>query len=396
MSKEQNHIVLGKGDLTLDAFGNQVVSARRSLFHSLFTYDVSPRLFHAEIDGAAENLLTSTQITSVDGRLNLQTTDVENNMVELESRRHPRYQPNRAHHCAMSIGIPNPANNAVEDWGMFTASNGVFFRCGVDGKLYACIMSGGVLTHNEAINLPCSFDDVEFDIIKGNNYDIDFQWRGVGNYYFFIENPKFARHELVHSIKLINTLDEQVSIENPALPIAYRAVSLGEVGQLWSGCADITSTGGQEDRLQYTSTVVTNRTIAVDNSPVVIIRQPLTRNVEENTRDIVLARITVSSDKRATTTFWLTRDPTAITGGVYVARGGGSYVEINKTATAVDVAKMAEFYTTRVEANAARVIENPDHDTIEFYLIHGDYLVITGQDGGAGLMDATVEWGEEI
>lgn len=395
MSTEQNYVTLGKGDLTIDAFGYQVVAERYSLFHGLFTYDVSPKLFHGEINGTEEDLETSTQIRSINGRLAIDTIASNGDTVVLESRRHPRYQPNRAHHCAMSIGVPNPIANAIQDWGMFTDENGVFFRCGVDGELYACIQSGGVLTHEEKITLPSSFSGSGFDVSKGNNYDIEFQWRGVGDYLFFIENPKTTTHELIHRIKLINTLDESVSIENPALPIAYRCVSLGDVGSLWSGCADITSSGGKEDRVQYQSAVSIGVTVGTD-TPIIVLRQPETIGGSVNTRDAILSRITISSDKRAITSFWTTRDPTAITGGSYVAIGGGSFVEANYTMTAVDTAKLNLFHRRRIEANATAVVDNPDHDTIEFFLIHGDYLVITGSDGGAALMDAVIEWGEEI
>ena len=394
MSTDQNYRTLGKGDLTLDAFGNQIVTTRYSLFHGLYTYDVSPFLFHGDIDGVDEDLTTSTQITSNNGRLKMDSTAISGNTVVLESRRHPRYQPNRAHHCAMSIGIPNPTNNAVCDWGMFTSDNGVFFRCGVDGNLYACIMSGGVLTHEEKITLPSSHFD-GFDVSKGNNYDIDFQWRGVGNYAFYIQDSKSEDFKLVHKIRLLNTLSESVSIQNPALPIAYRIVSAGEIGSLWSGCADITSSGGAEDRTQYNSAVSNPVTIITD-TPVIVIRQPETIGGEINTRDIIIARITINCDKRSTASFWVTKDPTAITGGTYTPKGNGSFVEVNKTATAVDTAKLRKFYGLRIEALTSVSIDNPDHDTIDFFLVHGDYLVITGTNGGAASMDAVIEWGEEV
>lgn len=395
MSTKQNHIVLGRGDLAIDAFGQQVVAQRHSLFHGLFTYDVSPKLFHGHINGAEESLPTSTQITSVKGRLAVETIANSGDTVGLESRRHPRYQPNRAHHCAMSIGVPVAVNDAVEDWGMFTDDNGVFFRCGVDGELYACIQSGGAITHQEKINLPCTFEESGFDITKGNNYDIEFQWRGVGNYSFFIENPRTELFELVHKIKMLNTLDEKVSIENPALPIAYRCVSLGDIGKLWSGCADITTTGMSQDRLQFQS-VFSNTVIADTDTPIVVIRQPDTIGGEINTRDIKIARISVSSTKRATSTFWATRDPTAITGGSYAEIGGGSFVEVNRTMTAVDTAKMRPVNGVRIEALTGVSKQNPDPDTLEFYLIHGDYFVVTGSDGGSSEMDAIIEWGEEV
>ena len=392
MSSEQNHIVLGKGDLTLDAWGHQTVSRRFSLFHSMFTFDVSPRLFRLDVNGTETNLLTATEAVSTNGALIIITDGVSGSVTLLESRRHPRYQPNRSHNYSASIGIPVPVSNAVQDFGLFSDNNGVFFRCHTDGKLYACLMSGGTLTHQEEIKIPDTFPD-DFDISKGQNYDIQFQWRGVGDYFFYIENPKTHSSQIIHTIRILGTLNT-VSLENPALPIAYRVTSVGDADGLWSGCADITSSGGNEDNQQYVSAIGGPTSVTTD-TPIIAIRQPDTINGEINTRDIMLARISAIADKKADVNFYLTRDPTAVVGGAWNAMGNGSFVEENVTITSVDVNKMQRFTTIKLQALGTDRIDNPNSDIIDFYLIHGDILVVVGT-GTNSAVEAIIEWGEEI
>lgn len=406
MSHEQNHIILGRGDLALDAWGRQVIAERFSLFHSIFTFDVPKRLFRGEENGVDVDLSTSTNIVSTNGMAVITTDGNNGDVTILEARRHPRYQPDRAHHVAMSIGIPVPESNAIQDWGMFTDTNGVFFRCDVDGKLYACIMSGGILTHKEEIKLPDEFtEEIEgannvLDITKGNNYDIQIQWRGVGSLYFYIEDNIQEAAHLVHKIKLLNTLDFKLSIENPALPIAYRVVSLGDADGLWSGCADITSSGGKAEFQQYYSDVSPNASKSAQTSPVgtpvISIFQPLTINGEINTRDIELASIIIHADKRGEVTFYTTRDPTAFTGDNFTIVNDGSFVESDSTATAVDEAKLIRFGTRTFQANLEAKWTNPDKKKMPIYLVHGDFLVIVMNEGVNVTIEVTIEWGEEI
>lgn len=392
MSTDQNFVTLGKGDLTLDAWGHQVVSRRFSLFHSMFTYDIPSRLFRGEVDGVEEDVKTSLRMSSIDGTLNMDTDGTPGQVVLLESRRHPRYQPNRSHNYSASIGIPVPVSNAIQDFGLFTSENGVFFRCNVNGRLYACIMSGGVLTHEELINLPCTFPD-DFDISKGQNYDIQFQWRGVGDYFFYMENPETHASQIVHSIRVLGTTDS-VSMENPALPIAYRITSAGDTDGLWSGCADITSSGGGKDRQQYASAISPPATVVL-NTPIMAIRQPDTINAAINTRDIMLVRLTALTDKKSTVNFYITRDPTSVVGGAWATVNPDSYVEENTTIASIDITKMQRFTTIQLQALGVDRIDNPDPDYIDFFLIHGDIIVAAGTGANAAV-EVIMEWGEEI
>jgi hypothetical protein len=95
--------------------------------------------------------------------------------------------------------------------------------------------------------------------------------------------------------------------------------------------------------------------------------------------------------------FYVTRDATAVTGGSWVRVNGGlgSFMEENLTATSVDLAKMNRVTTILVEANSFREVTNPDPQIVDFILIHGDYIVLTGT-GANAVMQVVAEWGEEV
>lgn len=389
MSREQNHFIAGSGDLALDAWGLQKTVSPYSLFHSLFTFDVPFKMWQSDINGVEEDLRTSTLAISTDGALDLSTLANSGDITYIHSRRHPRYQSNRGHHYASSILIPTPSDNAIEDFGLFTETNGVFFRVGVDGLLYACIQSNGVVTHQELISMP-----FELDYSKGNIFDIHYQWRGVGNYSFFAGNPKTGDLEIVHEIKLLNTLDG-LSIQNPSLPAAYRVTSLGDAGRLLSGCVDVTTDGGREGREQYGSAAIQSKVISGTNKPVIILRNPLTFDGKINTRDLRLMRIWGTSDKRTDFAMWTTRDPTAFTGAAFNPIDYGSLCDIDIAATAVDTAKLQFIIPFKVEANTTERIVTPSTNLADLFVVHGDYLVITATQS-TGDCGAGFEFGEEI
>ena len=121
------------------------------------------------------------------------------------------------------------------------------------------------------------------------------------NYFYYIENPKTKASQLVHEINILGTTDG-VSLENPALPMAYRVTSCVDPDGLWSGGADITSAGRGRDRQQYASAISPPKVVTT-NTPVMAIRQPDTINGQINTRDIMLARLTALTDKKSDVDF---------------------------------------------------------------------------------------------
>ncbi len=380
---------LGSGDITTDAWGAQKISVPKSLFHGLFTFDIPPSMWFTYHNGV--QVYTSTNITSANSAGKL-ITDVVNTTVKLESRECPRYQPNRGHLFSTALWCPTKTADGIRDWGMINDHNGVFFRLKADGLLYAVRKSGNVEVQEEVID---TSNIAGFDVQKGNVYDIQYQWRGVGNYKFYINLT------LVHTFNLLGTLTA-LSMENPALPIGFVCTRMTQDVEMHIGCADVSSENGLTDTEQYGSCYAEG-IVAVTNTPIIVVKSPLLVGAKTNTRTVTLARISFNASKKATFKVWMTRDPTAITGATFVANGGGSYIEsdsvaMNATAvkaTAVNTALLRIITAVPVEALVPRVVDNPYRGRIEFPLVRGDYLVITAT-GTSPSCDVVVEFGEQI
>lgn len=380
---------LGEGDLTVDAWGSQKVSMPYSIFHGMWTFDIPQSMWFMYHNGT--QVYTSTNIISSGGGA-VVTANAATPSVTLESRATPRYQPNRGHLFSTAVWMPNKTNNGIREFGLRTTENGVFFRLKADGLLYAVLKSRGVETYESVID---TSKITGFDVQKGNVYDIQYQWRGVGNYKFFI-NLK-----LVHTIANLGTLTA-LSMQDPALPISYKATRTTQDVAINAGCADITSENGNDDRLQYASAYA-ERTLNGTDLPAFVLFNPLQINGTTNTRMLELARISLNCDKKAVFKVWVTRNAAAITGATLTTIDAGSFVLTDSpqasvgavAATSVNTALMKLVTVIPVQSNIQSVTNNPFSDRIDFPLVRGDYLVITATVS-TGSCQTVTEWGEAI
>jgi hypothetical protein len=380
---------LGIGDLTTDAWGVQKVSLPKSLFHGMFSFDVPQTKWMMYENGT--QVYTSTDIISDNGAGSLVTTATNHTLV-VESRTCPRYQPNRGHLFSTALWCPSKTADGVRTWGLGTAENQVGFRLKSDGLLYAYVRSGNTQTYEQVID---TSGVSGFDVEKGNIYDIQFQWRGVGNYYFYINNVR------VHTASFLGTLTA-LSMQNPALPVRIAAQRITADVAIKIGCVDITSENGESEQLEYGSSYATGVTTLTD-TPILTIRQPLQILGQTNTRDLTLARVSVSCSKKAVFKVWSTRDATAFTGGTFQSVNSGSYVETDSPdmkatavrVTAVDTTKLRFITAIPVEAAVPREVDNPWPDGIKFPIVRGDYVVVTCTAATA-VSDCVIEFGEHI
>lgn len=377
------------GELTVDAWGVPKVSMPFSLFHGLFTFDIPASQWFIYEDQV--QVYTSTNVIAENSTGVIRSSAAKSDVV-LESRASPRYQPNRGHLYSTALWCPNKTNGGVREWGLKTVENGVFFRLKGDGLLYAVLLSGGVETKEELIDTSAV---AGFDVQKGNVFDIQYQWRGVGNYNFFINLVK------VHTFANLGTLTA-LSLEDPALPAYFKSRRITQDVEIRVGCVDITSENGNDDRLQYSSAYADVSLNGTD-LPLIVIYNPLTINTKTNTRMIELSRITLTCDKKANFKVWITRNPAAITGATFVALGSGSFVQTDSPdsapgavkATSVNTALMKLITNIPVQAGVYRATDNPFQGRIDFPLVRGDYLVVTATVT-SGVCDCVVEWGEAL
>lgn len=397
-------------DLDFDAWSRQKAVLDYSLLRGMFTYDVPAAIWKELVNGVRQASIANS--TSVNGGLNV--TGTSGNTVTLQSRRHPRYQPNRGHLYSTSCWLPaeNEAST-VRDWGLFTDEEGVFFRHkGTTNQLYAVVRRNSVESEFEITPLPSNFD-----IAKGHLYDIQFQWRGVGDYFFYVDQ------QLVYSIRNRGVKDASAlpTTRNPALPASFEVQGDAVIG---AGCVDVSSEGGNPENLNFRSATTgmditayeTSIGVSVDGVAIMALQIPETFNGSINTRDNIMNRITTFCKDESSAGVWATSDPTVIGGiadnanptlgwaGVagaespvkYMIGGNGSLLSstfiANKTS-----ANTRLLVTRRVDIDNPNILDNPVPGNTPFYLSAGDFIIVTVRPDGTNVdTGCTIEWAEEI
>jgi hypothetical protein len=375
---------IAKNPLGYDAWGRPKAIADHSIFHGMFTFNVPPEMWVEEVD-AVEQVVT-VNFTSKSGAL--LCTGVNGQTNTLLSKRHPRYQPNRGWLYSSSCIVDTAANAVNHDFGAFTETSGMFFRVN-SGLLYAVLRT----TINNVTT-----DDVRLipftgDLTKGNVFDIQAMWRGVGNIKFLVnlEEEYIFNH--------LGTLTE-LSVNNPAMPISF---SLNGLGSIRCGCVDLTSEGGSKDtrQLGFTGTDEISLTNVETAVLVLQIEKYITYEGGQvrNTMDAALRRISGFADDSTLFKAFYTRDASKFTGTTWsaVESGGvGQVQSINGDIVIDNLLGMARIESTRIAANDSVSIDNPDELYGDFYMTGGDFIVVTMKAKNATSGGANLDWGTEI
>ena len=389
-------------DLTSTVWGIPKVSQDISLFHWLWTYNI-PQAYWRISENWTDLVDTdsSTKCVSNNWQMEINSGATIWNTAHLHSRRHPRYQPNRWHYYATAWYIPNPTATWIREWGLKSNWNSIIFRL-VDWVL-KWVMLNSVWTDKEVIlDLPAGAD-----LSKWNLFDISYQWRWVGNYYF---------HFNLKVVGVITNLGwwTQVSTSNPAMAVHYYCENTDwtDVAMaFW--CVDVTSEWWKREWNSYVA--CTNeiwasqgRSISGYNQPLIIMRVKETLYWIQNTRDSILNRISASSDNKSMMSIWRTRDETAFWGTEYLdwnytdAEMWSSIeyidcVPYSATEITFNTTKASKVLWARVPQDWTTVIGNPSED-IEFFVEQWDYLVLCwARESGWGCnMFWNIELGEEI
>ena len=380
-----------------DAWYREKVVNDKSLFHGMFTYNIPADTWYEMIDDVEQTAFVSA--TSADGKLNL-VSGALNEKRQLRSFRHPRYEPNRGHIYSISAFLPSPSASGERTFGLFTKEAGAAFRLR-DGTLYAVRRTtiGGTTTDTEVeITLPAGID-----LAMGNVFDIQFQWRGVGSFFFYINLQKVA------SLDLLGTLDE-LSVFNPALPVAYECINQGDAVTIQGGCVDVSSEGGKENGKTYgsvgTSTEAGSIAVSGFNQPVLVVRNKKLFGSLLNTRDMVALLATVYADQRCVFRVWTTRDETTITLNDQTWQdfrdGHIDYIEYDNP----NVANPITFDTTKaVLVFGSRVDQDQSYSTSALFegrtdinQTPGDIFIFTvhRETGGATNVGCNYEFAEAI
>jgi len=386
----------GKNQLAFDAWGRAKSVEDKSLFHGMFSYNVPIKVWYEKLNGGTER--EPTNATSVDGALNLVAGGTLNDDTVLRTYRNMRYEPNRGHLYSTAVILPNSGAAQTRQWGIGTDENGVFFSL-ESGTLYGVIRT--TTTAGGTVDSKVALDTTGLDISKGNIYDIQFQWRGVGGYKFFINLEEAGEFDY------LGTLDD-LSMSNPSLPCFYYNENLGANNPIKCGCVDVASEGGMDNGKEYGSFGISTEqgeaAYTGFNQPIIAVRSKPTFDGLINTRDTLALLASFYSDEKSICRIWTTRDTTAITEGdsAWVDIGDGHLEGIERTATvgtlAFDTAKAEIVFTGRVAKENTYSTAALFEGRTSIWLTPGDMFVFTlhRETGAATKGGCTFEFSEAI
>jgi len=390
---------LTTNDLGRDAWGRPKTINDNSIFHGMFTYNVPVSTWYETLNGV---LNTGAFIfsSSVDGALNVICGGALNDNTVLSSYRNPRYEPNRGALFSTAGWFTNPTGLMTREFGTFTDQAGVFFRLKSGGTLVGVIrtsISGVPQEQEYPLTLPAGVD-----LSKNNVFDIQYQWRGAGDYKWFVNLQEVGDSETLGTLT-------RLSMFNPALPVAFSSENLGDNDPMNFGCVDVTSEGGKDNGKTYGSVGIQSESgqVAITgfNAPVLAIRSKPTIGALINTRDTLALLLSSYADQKAFIRVWVTRDFAAITenSDSWNDFGDGhlEHIEVNNgagTDMTFDTTGLTPVFGCRVGQDNTYSTSALFEGRTEIYLTPGDMFVFTmhRENGGAALVGCTFEFAEAI
>lgn len=239
-----------------------------SLFSATWTFDVPARVWEeVSWDYINEIPVLQPTFSKVRSRLNmlsvLSGTSYGNGTVA-RSRKYMRYQPNRGQLVSTAIICPEPTAAASREWGLSTAQNGVLFELIGDGTnwdMQVTRRDNGIVVDRTSIKNNILSLIPNFNPGLGNVYDIQYEWRGMGNFFFYVNL------QLVYTMDILGS-QTSLTVSDPALPVAFVCTTLqeGAEHELFVGCVDVTSEGGTDPRTLFATVTTGSTLLTLDSS----------------------------------------------------------------------------------------------------------------------------------
>ena len=385
-------------DIWTDAWWWNKMKFDFSLFHWMWTLEIPFRIWRTFENWTELPAYNSTNIISLYWTAVVRSWSTTWNYSVLQSRRNPRYQPNRWHIYSTALWLPNK-NNWTRYWGLWvmnwwaTPYMWIFFKL-TWWKLYASLYNLWIEFKTEEITLPDDLSDINLE--KWQLFDIQFQWRWAWDYFFYINLRR------VHTIKNLWTLD-YVSVANPALPVMYLSENTDWTQvEIRTWCVNIDSEWWKREWLTYTWIVNSDDVSVTSKTPPVAllwVYNKITHKTQLNRRDVRLLRMIISTDQNARFQFYKTTDPTAFTWLSLVSRYDDSVLQYHDASLwwfTVDLAKCDIITRWSVSNLMPFVLWNPSED-IDYVINPWDYLILMWEKKSTNaLMSWTLEFWEEI
>lgn len=395
------------GDEQGDSFGRLRVSNLQTLFDSQFEYGKNSRFWDEDISGVGAS---STHLPN-ESSIRLRVGTVSGEYVERRTRRCFRYQPGKSQNITMTAVIGTGKTNVRKRLGYFNDNNGLFFE--QDGTTLYIVRrtyTSGSVVDNRVAQSSWNIDSLDgngpsgitLDVSKGNIYNIDFQWLGVGRVRFSINID--GKSIFVHEIDNANNLTE-VYMTTANLPLTYSIENTGTSASQTDFiqiCSSVQSEGGGADydlagRVWSQFNLTSKAIKATGYDPIIAIRLKSTFNSLTN-RGVVFPQL-VEALSSTTTVLAFTLNPTTLTGASWTSVASDSICEYDVSATAYTGGSVLSYRFVPSGGNSQTTAgELPlfrDPLTLDAAGTTSDVLLIAARSlSGTGDARAAITWSE--
>jgi hypothetical protein len=287
---------------------------------------------------------TVTHQPTISG-LRTATTTSATSSATLRTNTYYKYQAGFTQLATLSIihSDSGQANN-VREWGYFETNNGLFFRLsGTTLSIVERSDTSGSVADNVILQSAWNVDKmngtggsgVTLDLSKGNLFEIEIQWYGVGVVRYFINNI------LVHEQNHTNTLAVPY-MRTAMLPVQVKVTNTAGAVASYVDliCARVVAQGQQHEPCEWTQSAynTTDSTIGVTEVPLLSIRPKATYNSITNRSWIIPRRLNVNTEGNRMS-FRIMFGAT-LTGPSWTSSSTTSLAEYDQTATAFSGGEM--------------------------------------------------------
>jgi hypothetical protein len=382
------------------AFGDMRVAAPYTLLDTNFKYDLE----HHEWESAVVGGGVVSHLPN-ESAAKLAVTTANADRARLRTITFFRYQAGKGHRVKMTcVQADTGQANQTRRWGYFDDNDGLFFELtGTSLYVVRRTSTSGSPVDTQVAKASWSYDPMDgtgpsgvtLDVTKGNIYEFNFQWLGVGKVRVFVNGF------LVHVFDNANTYTVPY-IKTAVLPVQGEIINTGASTASYFKiiCSSVISEGGMAPP-EYTFGAYNTADISVTTTerPLLSIRPAATHNSITN-RILLVPKLLIVSSESQRAGYRVVIN-TSLTGASYAAADADSAAEYDISATAfsggktvlrgmIPVGEAKEIYLDSFFHYLGRVLRRSAFDATS------DILTVLALNEGAGNtnMRASLTWGE--
>lgn len=236
---------------------------------------------------------------------------------------------------------------------------------------------------------------VLLDPTKGNIYEVQFQYLGYGDAYFYVVNGTTGRPVLCHIVRNANTR-VSTNLRNPNLYLTWESRNTG-------GTTSVTTRGGSggafvEGPVTFLGAQFATPPVAVTagagvETPILSLRANTTYVNRLSTAQLQIDRFSVACDGTKTVAFRIYKNGTLTAPrwqSVNTVTSAAGY-DVNATAFSIGSGTLVYAFSVGKTGNTTEDVTN-----IDLFLQAGDYLTITATSANANDVTASIVWVEDI